>query len=226
MNNRAAITAQYQNVKSMISDDVFPEPRELTLTQLANCRVLPNRYHMLRYLPKHGKVAELGTQKGEFAKKIWQICAPRELHLYDLSFRQPAHPFDLEYFSGMIDTGSVVLHEGDSSTSLAQMPDGHFDWIYVDADHAFDGVVKDIAVAGKKIKASGFLVFNDYTIFSALELHQYGVHRAVNDFCRDEDFEIVYFALSTLDYHDVCLRRRRHGWRAALRRLMRARRSE
>ena len=222
MNDRAAITRRYQDVKSLVNDDVFALPRELTPTQMTNCRILPSRYHMLRYLPKHARVAELGTQKGEFAKKIWQTCAPRELHLYDLSFHQQAYPFDRQYFSDMIDADKVILHEGDSSTSLAQMPDGYFDWIYIDADHSLDGVVKDIAVAKNKIKARGFLVFNDYTIFSALELFQYGVHRAVNDLCLDEDYEIVYLALSTLDYHDVCLRRRQQSWRAIARRFITA----
>ena len=149
-------------------------------------------------------IAEVGTQRGNFAKKIFKIAEPNEFHIFDLSFDH----FDREFFRIEIQSGRVILHEGDSSTEMSKLPGATFDWIYIDGDHLFEGVVRDIREAKRLIRPDGFLVFNDYTVYSPLERQQYGVMRAVNDLCQDEDFEIVMFALNVLCYHDVALRRR------------------
>lgn len=203
----STIRRPYDTVRSFVNNDIFLLPRHLDAKFLRNCIVLPDRVEMIRLLPKLGKVAEMGTQKGNFAKEIIGICNPQELHLFDMSFRQEKFPFEHAFFEAGIQERRVVLHEGDSSTLLSEFPDAFFDWIYIDGDHSFEGVSKDIAVAKSKIKSDGYLVFNDYAIFSPLELIQYGVQRAVNDLCIDENFEIVYFAFCIRGYHDVCLRR-------------------
>ena len=102
----------------------------------------------------------------------------------------------------------MILHEGDFSTEMSRLPEALFDWIYIDGDHSFEGVSRDIREAKRLIGPDGFLIFNDYTVYSPLELAQYGVMRAVNDLCLDEDFELVMFALGFLGYHDVALRHR------------------
>jgi hypothetical protein len=195
-------------IKSHVDDELFILPNDLTADHLADCILLPDRFQLIEKLPKHGKVAEVGTQTGEFAKHIMTTNDPQELHLFDKSFDQPAYPFDHSYFSEAIAAGRAVLHQGDSSTLLGAMPDGYFDWIYVDADHSFEGVSRDIAQATRKIKHHGLLVFDDYTIYSPLERIQYGVQRAVNDLILKENFKIIYFALSVRGYPDVCLRRK------------------
>jgi len=65
---------------------------------------------------------------------------------------------------------------------MAAFPDPPFDFIYIDADHAYEGVVKDLAQAERKLKDDGWIVCNDYTLFSPLENIKYGVYRAVNEF--------------------------------------------
>jgi hypothetical protein len=199
-----ATDPRYMCVKSVVDEETFICPRPLPQDLLRNCVVLADRFELLRKLPGGGVVAEVGTDYGDFAKKIVEESRPRHLHIFDLSFRR----FDRGYFSQLIESNVVILHEGDSSTKLAEFPDLMFDWIYIDGDHSFEGVKKDIDQAITKIKQDGFVVFNDYTIHSPLERMQYGVMRAVNDLCLDHGFEVAYLALSTLGYHDVALRRR------------------
>jgi hypothetical protein len=207
--------SNYYVTKSFVSDELFNAPHALGKHSLRRCRLLPDRVELLKHLPRRARVAELGTYYGSFAKQILETCAPIELALFDLTF----HLLDAAYFAPHIELGRVRLHEGDSSTLLRTFPDEHFDWIYIDGDHSFEGVSKDIAVAKTKIKRNGLLVFNDYTVFSPLERCQYGVQRAVNDLCLNDDFEILFFALHVLGYHDVCLRRRPRGALGFVRRL-------
>ncbi len=201
---------RYVEEKSLVTEEVFLAPRSLSNCHVQNCVVLPDRFSMLEHLPRQGRIAEVGTLKGTFAKSILEVCQPQELHLFDLSFSWEGFPFDHQYFGDFVGSGRVVLHEGDSSTLLRELADGYFDWIYIDGDHTFEGVTKDIVQAKQKIREDGYLVFNDYTIYSPFELVQYGVQRAVNDICIDDDFELIYFALSVFGYHDVCLRKMRH----------------
>jgi predicted O-methyltransferase YrrM len=195
---------RYDLIKSFVDDEVFVIPRWLPQKYLANCILVSDRTELLKRLPRQGVVAEIGTQRGDFAKEILENCEPREFHVFDLSFRD----FDRAFFDAAISRHQVILHEGDSSTEMAKLPDALFDWIYIDGDHTFEGVVRDVREAKRLIKPNGFLVFNDYTNYSPLERMQYGVMRAVNDLCLDDDFEIAIFALSALGYHDVALRRR------------------
>ena len=92
---------------------------------------------------------------------------------------------------------------------MPDLPDEHFDFIYLDADHSYDGVTTDIAIAKHKIVYDGYLIFNDYTYWSAMECTDYGVVHAVNNLCLDEDWEFVYFALQSRMYCDVAIRRMR-----------------
>jgi hypothetical protein len=50
-------------------------------------------------------------------------------------------------------------------------------------------------------------VFNDYAVWSYLELQPYGVVAAVNELCLNDGWKIVYLALPNHMYCDVALRR-------------------
>lgn len=197
-----AAIEKFINQARAFFQDVAP-PR-LTEAHLANSRILPIREDILLHLPRGGVCAEIGTQTGYFAKFIMARLAPAKLHIYDLDFT----PFDYPAFEEAIRQGTLELHEGDSARLLAQAPDRHFDFIYIDGDHAYAGVKRDLEQAARKIKPDGWIVCNDYAIYSPLEQMKYGVYRAVNEFCLQHDFEIIYLALQKWGYHDVALRKR------------------
>jgi hypothetical protein len=169
---------------------------------LCNAKLLPSREALLEILPKGGIIGEIGTQHGYFAKKLHDIIKPRELHLFDLTFE----PFESAQLLPATDV--ITKHAGDSSTSLASFPDQYFDWLYIDGDHSYDGVTRDIAQAILKLKASGFLVFNDFTYWSPLELAAYGVAHAVCELCLHHDWEVLYLTLQPLMYCDIVVRPR------------------
>lgn len=103
--------------------------------------------------------------------------------------------------------GRLHLHQSDSVQALESFPDHFFDWIYVDAQHTYEGVKRDIAAARRKVKADGLLIFNDYTIWSYMEMQPYGVVPAVNEFCIEHHWALAYLALPDHMYCDVAIRR-------------------
>jgi phospholipid N-methyltransferase len=170
-------------------------PNEL----LQNCKILGDRKYLLSELPKGGTVAEVGTQSGRFAREIIDVMKPAQLHLIDLNWSH----FEEKY---LVDVDShVERHKGDSSTLLSTFPDKHFDLVYIDGDHSYTGVWRDIEAAKSKIKPGAHMIFNDYTAWSPAEVEHYGVFRAVNEFCVRDRWPVVYFALHGMGYHDIGL---------------------
>lgn len=183
----------------------MPPARALGDVHVANCTVVADRERIIERMPKGGVIAEVGVLSGRFSRRLLDIVAPRELHLFDTNFGRHSVA---ERLGPQIDAGVVHLHEGLSWDRLPELPDGELDFIYVDADHSYEGVTRDIGVAKRKIRPDGFLVFNDYTYWSPLECLKYGVVEAVNELCLDDGWELIYFALAPQMYCDVALRRR------------------
>ena len=183
----------------------FPLAPQLAERHLEHARVLPDREHILKKMTSGGIAAEVGVQTGRFSRAIIDLCRPAKLHLVDRDLRA----FSIaEQFRSDVDAGTVCLHEGDSSSVLRGFPEAYFDFVYVDADHTYAGVKRDIEAAKSKVKESGCLVFNDYTFWSPAECMPYGVVQAVNELCIEDDWEVLYLALAHYMYCDVAVRRR------------------
>jgi hypothetical protein len=180
----------------------FPPAPTLQAEHVRNCRVLPSLEALIRDLPSGGRIAEVGSQEGKLAEFLLHAVHPDELHIFELDAGL------IRARGVLLKDPRVVLHEGDSSSNLSVMPDNYFDWIYIDADHSYEGVFRDADQAQRKIKRDGFLVFNDYTMWSYLEMEPYGVVQNVNNLCREAGFEMTHFAFHPWGHHDVAIARR------------------
>lgn len=178
--------------------------QELPQSLIDGCKLVQNRLEMVKLLPANGVIAEIGTDTGAFARYLLETCSPKELHIFEIDVSR----IEPENLRKGLDEGVVKVHEGNSSELIAQMPDGYFDWIYVDGDHFYEGVRRDIEAAAPKVKEGGFLVFNDYATWSPTSMSHCGVARAVNEFCIANDWQMVYLAFQTMMYNDVAIRRR------------------
>ena len=163
-----------------------------------DCRLTATRSDLVAALPGSGRIAEVGSYRGDFAKVILARCQPCELHLIDLDFAllDPALAADAR----------VRRHTGQSFAMLAQFPDDFFDWIYIDADHSFAGTTRDAHAAAPKVKPGGYLVFNDFAHVDP-DLGAYGVHRAVVEFAIAQNWPFAWFAYDGSALYDVALRR-------------------
>ena len=185
-------------------EDYFTPAPMLKSRHVENCRVVEDRLALLsRCLPTKSICCEVGTDRGDFARQILQRTEPKELHLIDITLRN----LQTKFLEASLADGVIQLHEDDSVRALIRFPDRYFDWIYIDGNHSYEGVKRDISVAKYKVKPDGLLVFNDYTFWSHRELMAYGVMQAVNEFCLEESWEIITLALSPEAVNDVVLRK-------------------
>ena len=177
------------------TDIVLPRiPPEL----LAECRMCPSRWHLVEHLPRGGRVAEIGTDRGVFARHILRINHPDELVLIDLDLSLVA--------SDVMQDKRVRAIAGPSEQIMRRFPDEHFDWVYIDSDHSYVGVSKDITAAAPKVKPGGFLIFNDFAHVDPF-LGRYGVQRAVTEFATKSRWPFVWFAYSPAGLYDVALQK-------------------
>jgi predicted O-methyltransferase YrrM len=176
----------------------------VSATQLEGAKLLPDRYALLELLPKAGTVIEVGVDKGDFSLRILETAQPQHLTLIDidLSRLRPENERLLR------EVPLVHFIEDDSARSLSRIAKSSCDWIYIDAHHGYEYVSRDIQAAFDKIRIGGYLVFNDYTLWSPANMMNYGVSRAVNEFLNaNRDWVVDCFALQGGGYHDIALRR-------------------
>jgi hypothetical protein len=163
-------------------------------------KIIDNRDFLLEFLPKNLIVAEIGVFKGEFSKKIYDVLSPKELHLIDIFEGRMCSGdkdgnniiwinLDTEYekLKNKLEIfPNIILHKGLSLNILNTFKDDYFDIIYVDADHNYESVKKDLELSFRKIKNGGYLCGHDYgNMFP-------GVIRAVDEFCIEKKLYIKY----------------------------------
>jgi SAM-dependent methyltransferase len=181
-----------RSVEPIVPSKTLPEDL------VRDCRLCSSRSALLELLPPGGRVAELGTLKGDFAREILARNKPKELHVIDVDYSQ----FDQTLLA---DT-RLVRHQGLTDAVIGEFEDASFDWIYVDAGHSYDAVAADARASAPKLKPGGFLVFNDFGQIDPF-LGRYGVHRAVVDFAIEMGWPLRFFALHHYAMYDVALQK-------------------
>ena len=73
-----------------------------------------------------------------------------------------------EYFKNMVsDKPFVKIYREYSFDAVKHFEDNYFDLVYIDADHTYEGCLRDITDWYPKVKKSGFLLGDDYRIYRA-----------------------------------------------------------
>jgi hypothetical protein len=160
-----------------------------------------DRAIILRALPPGGVGVEIGVWKGEFSQRILKTAKPSVLHLVDPWLASDeddrkgqawygADRITQEGMDGLHDrvtakfsretaAGRVRIHRGTSRDVLATLDEQSVDFVYVDGDHSYAGVVADLIAALRVTRQGGLIICDDYL------LGQWwgdGVVRAVHEF--------------------------------------------
>lgn len=80
-----------------------------------------------------------------------------------------------------------VIREN-SEQAAAFIVDASLDFVFLDADHTYDAVVRDIAAWFPKLKADGVFCGHDY---DHPQFPSWGVKKAVDEFCQRHGFELT-----------------------------------
>jgi hypothetical protein len=75
-------------------------------------------------------------------------------------------------------------------------PENYLDWMYIDADHSYEGCKRDLNIAKKLVKNNGYILGHDYN-------HKFqGVMDSVNEFIAENSY---YLSCVTRDKNPTYL---------------------
>lgn len=183
----------------------YPDTLLLNERHLSNCKVVENRDKLLEFLPKNSVCAEIGIETAKTSQRILEVIQPAALHLIEIEEKWVENA--RQKFSEAISRKQVFLHHGASYNELSRFDDNYFDWVYIDGDHKYEGVKKDLEVARRKVKDDGLIWLHDYIFYDHISHEKYGVIEAVNEMCHENDYEIIYFALHQQMFNSVVLKK-------------------
>jgi len=162
-----------------------------------------SRLVLLKMMPKSAVCAEIGVWKGTFSRQIREFTSPKELHLIDPWEFQGVYPERM--YGGKVDKNqadmdqiyqyvkdefkkytNVTIHRGFSDKILHDFEDDYFDWLYIDGNHYYEFVLKDLQMTFLKVKKGGLIARDDYTWG---EKEGFPVKRAVQDFVSEKKLE-------------------------------------
>ncbi len=90
----------------------------------------------------------------------------------------------------MSDKSFVKIYREYSFDAVKHFVDNYFDLIYIDADHSYEGCLRDIEDWYPKVKKGGFLLGDDYIIYEGRRPGiKFEVIEAVNEFAKKNNLE-------------------------------------
>lgn len=152
----------------------------------------PHRFELLRdFINDRGwRVgAELGLMRGQTFDFLLTHCPKLEVlygvdvfqHMPDAPGEQPYrdvdHGANLEAVSKIVEKHGrrARLHVCTTEQAAKLVPDGSLDFVFIDADHSYEGVKQDIESWSPKVKKGGWITGHDYAPYWR------GVVRAVDE---------------------------------------------
>jgi hypothetical protein len=135
---------------------------------------------MIKHSPKEAVAIDPWIEDGILGRN--DMCYPQEA--MDVQYNQ--------FKEDMKDLSFVKTIRDYSFNVAKQFPDEYFDFIYIDADHTFEGCYQDIKDWYPKVKKDGVLCGHDYNhrIAKTKKGHlTFGVVEAVRKYCKENKIE-------------------------------------
>jgi len=182
-----------------------------------------NRIQLLKDICKEfplGKGAEIGTFKGGFSREIinhwsgvlymvdvWRALGDEYLDASNHAQHTTAYAETMESIRGMEDQGVMIRATSEVASDI--FANESLDFVYIDANHAYDFVVQDISLWYPKVKKGGYLGGHDYIAMdwykdanflpNGKDKHiwsgnmnfyhgVFGVNPAVDEFCKEKGY--------------------------------------
>lgn len=181
--------------------------------QLNNAKLYTTKFEFIKHIPKGGHLLEIGTLGGDYAEPLL-AAEPASLDLLDTfeskdwqgsnRFNEHTH---YDYIKDKFkEHPEVSLLRGYTDKILPTLTK-KYDYIYIDADHNYKQVKRDLDNAYKLIADGGIIGFNDY-IYDDRYYNVYGVIQTVCEFLDEhKDWQVIGFALQEEMYADVYIQK-------------------
>ena len=127
------------------------------------------------------KGAEIGVFKGGFSRIMLEQIPGLELLCVDKWVNHGHTKGSSSYKTAMdnLKNLNAIIKNMPSIEAAALVEDYSLDFVYIDAEHQFDGIMMDLILWSKKVKPGGIISGHDYKVN-----YQYGVIEAVNAYTR------------------------------------------
>lgn len=181
--------------------------------QLNNAKLYSTKFEFIKHIPKGGHILEIGTLGGDYAEPLL-AAEPASLDLLDTfeskdweGFKRFNEQTHYEYIKNKFkDSPEVSLLRGYTDNVLPSITK-KYDYIYIDADHNYAQVKRDLSNAVKLIADGGIIGFNDY-IYDDKYYNVYGVIQTVCEFLHEnKDWQVIAFALQEEMYADIYIQK-------------------
>jgi len=183
-----------------------PNPEKFPHTdKFPHTEVAEKRRWILRYAKKNGIGAEFGVFRGHFSVVIARFLTPKKLFLVD-PWTKLGERFD--WGTGNYTNNNMLTTQQAKADAIQRTKpfhhiveiteefekdfceryDGKLDFVYLDSGHHYDEVKQTLILVDKILSKDGVIFGDDW--YSNPE-HYSGVCRAVNEFTKTHDYEIV-----------------------------------
>lgn len=159
--------------------------------------------------PGHMRGAEIGVQRGRMSEILfrefpqlqlfmvdtWRAADPTSAYAAtaDASARQPQEHHSRNYVEAVRRTTPYAerrrIIRKPSVEAAGELDTGYLDWLFLDADHSYEGCAADLPAWLRALRPGGFYAGHDYSEKKQVD-RGYGVKRAVDEFVAAHGFEL------------------------------------
>jgi len=158
-----------------------------------NAKLFANRKLLVQEFFSHGRILEIGTESGVFAKFLLSLAELEKLVTVDIDYSL----FKLQ------PQENLECLKGYSHEVLPKLTE-HFSLIYLDAAHDYKNVKMDLIAMAHLLRPGTVLVFNDFAIMDK-NFGFYGVHRAASEFVNNNKCSIIGLAMQNNAQYDLAV---------------------
>ena len=160
-------------------------------------------------VPKGGIGCEIGVFAGEFSQFLLKHTEPKKLYLIDAweLVNDTLFCTDKNGDNGVVLPASLLLNTvklrfsndirveiiKDWSHNAIPMISDKLDWVYIDADHSYEGCLRDLMLIEGKMNNNSLIMGHDYLINmeKCKKQWEFGVGKAVDEFCSKRGWHII-----------------------------------
>ena len=163
---------------------------------------------VLPFLPSMKTCCEIGVYAGEFAQSLMRVAKPDNFILIDAwDILDPilvcgdvngnnVVSLPASFLKATVEkkfASKVQIMQGWSHECIPRIENASLDWVYIDADHSYEGCLRDLMLIEEKMKDDSFIMGHDYefNMEKCKTPWTFGVGKAVDEFCVTRGWHIV-----------------------------------